>query len=491
MRFRRLILALCILAGVITTPAILKASSLNAEVTGLKAELKSTGTVPFNSESGVGRDTTADDQIVRTFDEVSYDISFATNDKSVQSIALEDLAKYDEKKAGTLRSSDTFDVEVSATIPNVSNRGSIEATWETSNFKKGDFELSSDKKTLKFYVRNMTVGQLYIKGVILKVNDCENGKVIQPTVSAKIVGKLTGIDTIADKPVTVTTRTNLNLRLATGLTANKVEVDGSSGRLHQFVLGASSHAEIADSRRGTTTPSGPIELILRFDLSAKNISTQETKVIDLPVKFYHTAPNGGRDTFNQPIGSHGMPIGTGGGDSGVNSGNVQVEELGNNRFKVTLSDYIIGDSFPTWQWGGDRVNPHYKKDYMNFISQALEFFVPFYNNSDASYDIYSKAVIESIKYTDKQGNILTQETNTGDNTNTRHLPEYLPGTLSASSHYSGKTSPTWHSGNATAQVNENLDIVTMLHLASGATALIIGIPVIILAGIAIVVYRRR
>ena len=470
MRFRRLILALSILAGIIATPAILKASSLNAEVSGLKAELKSTGTVPFNNESGVGRDTTANDQIVRTFDEVSYDISFATNDSSSQSIALEDLEKYDEKRASKFRSSDTFDIEVSATIPNVSNRGSIEATWETSNFKKGDFQLSSDKKTLKFYVRNMTVGQLYTKGVILKVNDCENGKVIQPTVSAKIVGKLTGIDAVADKPVTVTTRTNLNLRLATGLTANKVEVDGSSGRLHQFVLGASSHAEIADSRRGTTIPSGPIELILRFDLSAKNISTQETKVIDLPVKFYHTAPNAGKDTFNQPIGSHGMPIGTGGGDASVNSGNVQVEELGNNKFKITLSDYVIGNSFPIWNWGGDRVNPHYKKDYMNFISQALEFFVPFYNNSDASYDVYSKAVIESVKYTDKQGNILTQETNTGDNTNTRHLPEYLPGTLSASAYYSGKTFPTWASGNATAQVNENLDIVTMLHLASGADA---------------------
>lgn len=450
---------------------VFNATNLDAEVTSAKVELKTDGSLPFDSSEGKGADTGANNQIVRSYDEVTYDVSFAVNSKS-QALSVMSMTEYDEKKIA--RSGNLYDVEVTLQLPKNTDVNKIALTWETGNFKPEDVKLSSDKSSLTFYVRNIGVGQLYTKGVIMKVQDVGEGLVIKPEASIKIVGSSDTVNLSADKEVRTTVNTNMNARVTGGLTSNKVEVNGKEGRLHQFVIALGSHGQIADSRRGIGLPSGPIEYILDFKTSAKNISTGEMKDINLPVEFFHTAPNGGKDTFNQPIGSHGYPIGTSGYDVATvaGGGKYKVETLGNNKFKVTVNDYVINGHFPIYNWGGDRVEgrPHYKQDFLNFSSQAFEFFVPFYGNNDASYDVYSEVKIESVKYADPLGNTYTEERTTGDNTNTKHLPEYLPGSISVSSYTEGKPKPVWTSGNATAQQGETLTITHMGHITSGADA---------------------
>lgn len=472
--FRVLQLVLLIALGTVGVK-VFHATTIDAEITGAKLELKSDGTLPFDNNSGKGCDTSANNQIVRSYDEATYDLSFAVNSKSSQ-IALASMEEYDENK--TERSGDLYDVEVTLTLPPNTDPNMVELTWNTSNFKPEDVKLSTDKSTMTFYVRNIRVGQLYTKGVVLKTENVVDGQVVKPEASIKIVGSSNSVDIVADKEITATVNTNMNARMGVGKTANKVEVGGKEGRLHQFIIGLSSHGKITDSKRGIGLPSGPIELILDFNIKAKNITTQEMKEVDIPVEFFYTEHNWGKDTFGKRIGTDGMP----GGDKTINvvshgkhssvtdSGTTTVTPLGNNQFKVTISDYIIDGNFPTWNYGGDKVagKEHYKNDYLNFVSQAFEFFIPFYSEKDASYDVYSEVTISSVKFQDTTGNIFTTETKTTDNTNTRHLPEYLPGDISVNSWADGKTEPVWTSGNGTVQAGETFNIGNRGHITSGA-----------------------
>lgn len=469
--FRVLQLVLLIALGTVGVK-VFHATTIDAEITGAKLELKSEGTLPFDNNSGKGCDTSANNQIVRSYDEATYDLSFAVNSKSSQ-IALASMEEYDENK--TERSGDLYDVEVTLTLPPNTDPNMVALTWNTSNFKPEDVKLSADKSTMTFYVRGIRVGQLYTKGVVLKTENVVDGKVIRPEANIKIVGSSSGVNIVADKEITATTNTNMNARITGGYTSNKVEVGGKEGRLHQFVIGLSSNGSVDNSKRGIGLPSGPIELILDFNIKAKNIHTQEMKEVDIPVEFFHTAPNGGKDTFGQEMGTEGYPKGvtTSKDTSSVrDSGRYTIIPLGNNQFKVTITDYIIDGHFPIWNKGGDKVagKEHYKANYLNFASQAFEFFIPFYNEKDASYDIYSEVNISSVKFQDTGGNIFTTETKTNDNVNTIHLPEYLPGSVSVSSYTNGKTSPVWTSGNATAQQGETINIVHLGHVKSGADA---------------------
>lgn len=467
--FRVLQLMLVIALGT-TGVKIFNAATLDAEITGAKLELKSDGTLPFDNNSGKGCDTSTNNQIVRSYDEATYDLSFAVNSKSSE-ISLASMEEYNENKIP--KSGELYDVEVTLSLPPNTDPNMVALTWNTSNFKPEDVKLSADKSTMTFYVRGIRVGQLYTKGVVLKTENVVEGQVIRPEASIKVVGSSDSVRLEANKEITATVNTNMNARLAGGFTSNKVEVNGVQGRLHQFVIGLSSNGKIDDSKRGIGLPSGPIELILDFNIKAKNISTQEMKEVDVPVEFFYTAPNGAKDTFGQVIGTNGLPKGrttSKDASSVTDSGNYTITPLGNNKFKVIITDYIIDGHFPIWNCGGDKIagKEHYKGNYLNFTSQAFEFFVPFYNENDASYDIYSEVKVSSVKFQDTSGNIFTTETKTNDNSHTANLPEYLPGSISVSSYTNGKTSPTWTSGNATAQQGESICIHNLGHITSGA-----------------------
>ncbi len=467
--FRVLQLVLLIALGTVGVK-VFHATTIDAEITGAKLELKSDGTLPFDNNSGKGRDTSTNNQIVRSYDEATYDLSFAVNSKSSE-ISLASMEEYNENKIP--KSGELYDVEVTLSLPPNTDPNMVALTWNTSNFKPEDVKLSADKSTMTFYVRGIRVGQLYTKGVVLKTENVVDGKVIRPEANIKIVGSSSGVNIVADKEITATTNTNMNARITGGYTSNKVEVGGKEGRLHQFVIGLSSNGSVDNSKRGIGLPSGPIELILDFNIKAKNIHTQEMKEVDMPVEFFHTAPNGGKDTFGKEMGTEGYPKGvtTSKDTSSVrDSGRYTITPLGNNQFKVTITDYIIDGHFPIWNKGGDKVagKEHYKANYLNFASQAFEFFIPFYNEKDASYDIYSEVNISSVKFQDTGGNIFTTETKTNDNSHTANLPEYLPGSISVSSYTNGKTSPTWTSGNATAQQGESICIHNLGHITSGA-----------------------
>lgn len=467
--FRVLQLVLLIALGTVGVK-VFHATTVDAEITGAKLELKSDGTLPFDNNSGKGCDTSTNNQIVRSYDEATYDLSFAVNSKSSE-ISLASMEEYNENKIP--KSGELYDVEVTLSLPPNTDPNMVELTWNTSNFKPEDVKLSTDKSTMTFYVRNIRVGQLYTKGVILKTENVVDGQVVKPEASIKIVGSSNSVDIVADKEITVTVNTNMNARITGGYTSNKVEVGGKEGRLHQFVIGLSSNGSVDNSKRGIGLPSGPIELILDFNIKAKNIHTQEMKEVDIPVEFFHTAPNGGKDTFGKEMGTEGSPKGvtTSKDTSSVrDSGRYTITPLGNNQFKVTITDYIIDGHFPIWNKGGEKLagQEHYKANYLNFASQAFEFFIPFYNEKDASYDIYSEVNISSVKFQDTGGNIFTTETKTNDNSHTKNLPEYLPGSISVSSYTDGKTSPTWASGNATAQQGESICIHNFGHITSGA-----------------------
>lgn len=152
--FRVLQLMLVIALGT-TGVKIFNAATLDAEITSAKLELKSDGTLPFDNNSGKGCDTSTNNQIVRSYDEATYDLSFAVNSKSSE-ISLASMKEYNENKIP--KSGELYDVEVTLSLPPNTDPNMVALTWNTSNFKPEDVKLSADKSTMTFYVRGIRVG---------------------------------------------------------------------------------------------------------------------------------------------------------------------------------------------------------------------------------------------------------------------------------------------------------------------------------------------
>lgn len=138
-------------------------------VSSVEAHLSSTGVAPFNQGSGVpqpGMDYTPDDEYVRTYDDLIYDVSVALNGSPNQ----------------------VADVEVTMTLPIANSENNLEYRWDVNSFASGDYQLLDNGETIKFFIRDLTAGQLFTKAVILKVYNAPHGSHIRPQISAKVVG---------------------------------------------------------------------------------------------------------------------------------------------------------------------------------------------------------------------------------------------------------------------------------------------------------------
>ena len=416
-------------------------------ITSVEAQLSSTGVEPFNKGTGVpqpGMDYSPDDEYVRTYDDLTYDVSVAVNGP---------LNEY-------------TDVEVTMSLPQANTKYNLQYRWDVNSFAEGDYQLLDNGETVKFYIRDLTAGQLFTKAVILKVYNAPNGLNIKPDISAKIVGDTRVVKSNSVETAIVSGAVRLNERAYSSNNTKSTEYNGQRGRYVQYIATLASRGHITDCRKGISFPVGDITMDMEIIVEKRNISTGQQTVIDHEVFL---TENGGHRT-KASYGSEyhgGAPLSKGGGDSHVvDSGTTTFTKVDKNKYTITIQDYIISDHFPWKNPSGP--SRSWNDDEANFYSQGFSIFIPYLNDTSGSYDIYVTPKVTGIHYTTPDGVQSDFETNTGDNHITIAAPEYLPGTYSISTIYTyanGNSSarPEWMHGNSSHMQNEDIRLSTWHH----------------------------
>lgn len=434
------ILKVCLL-GALTLVGVQTMSATDIgdiNLTGVQVELKTDGTAPFDTAEGTGKDTNSKNQIVRSYDEVTYDVSFAVN--------------------GT-DGSKRCDIEVIAELPDINTSDKLKLQWLTSNFSSGDATLSNNGTTLKFYIRNLRPGQLFTKSIVLETKAVDNGFIIDPTFKIKVVGSNDVTEVKADKQVTCTAKTNLDVHLKYSSTMTLQEINGVEGRVLPYGVDFKCVGDAISKGKGIGFMDGDIEMLMDLTLTKINIATKEETPADIETSPLGISKVGENDAFGNQI-----RIGNGiGSEQTTNNatavkdgGNLTLEQVGVNQYKLTLKNYKITDHFPRLYWGSSQTgNPNardWNENYKYFASHVFEIFVPRIKDKDASYDVRVNANIKEIKYTTSEGE-QTIDCDTTNNTRSLVVPDYISGSYGIHNYTQGKDGetldrPFWSGGNA-------------------------------------------
>ena len=411
---RRCLIASALALSLFAGSKVYYAATIDAELSGMKAELVTTGTAPFNDKDGEGFDSSDSNNIIRTYDEATYDFTVALNGQDP---------------------SKTYDVEVTAKLPDINEDNKLRVRWLSSNFDNGDAYLKKQGSELTFYIRNLRPGQIYTKSLIAEVKSMNDGDKIKPEFTAKIVGdfpnkQLTGT---ADKEMIVSAKTNLDIDLKAGSVLSMQEVDGKVGRVVPFGVDFKSKGVEVNGGKGNSFPDGDIELIMDLKTTKVDIKTKEESPVEHDTKAVGTLAVGVNDSFGNQIRVD-NGIGTGPSSEGTthcyDSGNVEFTKIGPSKYRLLLKDYKIGNVFPRLNWGSSAgANPSardYPAAYKYFASHVFEIFVPLIEEKDKSYDIRANLTISQVNFSDSKGK-HTMDIYEPNNTRTMVVPDYLPG----------------------------------------------------------------
>ena len=353
----------------------------DAVVTTLSQASRSTGTAPFDNDNNPGDDHDADNDIVRTFDKVSYTYSFAVNTRS-------ETTSYRRGRIGFQFRLNQPEDQVTF---DVNSMGWVDTTPEYQPKQTTETIDGHPTQVLTVY-RLLTAPQnlsTVIPGsssvtLVLRVRSMPNGSKFAPEIQAwgapNTTTKTDPASATSDQ-VTVSAKLNLNLRITGGTN------EGSGNQTFDFNTPAASNYPnhelgkrkgiiskfnwAVDMRwpdrtkglKGLEVPTGPIT----FSLSLSNLwqtagGDAYPKIADLQPYFWDIGTidgdfnNSGRNTGDQgwrpTLSNYGYARSTGGTagkDQVQGNGQYTVAEQRNSqglRLDLTLKDYKTNDPFP-------------------------------------------------------------------------------------------------------------------------------------------------
>lgn len=395
-----------------------------------------TGTAPFDTSSRSGRDMSPDDDIVRSFDQVTYTI------ESTMAINTSDgSANY---KGGS--------IYIEATIP----QDCTWEEWDISSMAWGEVvSLSDDKKhvILKYDMDNtkVTVPGKQELSMIMKVGGEKNDTKVTPTFKVWLEGNDTDPQSagyeakdIIPQTVTVTSKPKYNVRLKKNSELNHIvtlDIDGvpTKGRMYGFITTLQLKNDSSSrALKGIEYPTGDITydvdvVLRRYDGNGNLVPGIEDKVIpilynysvnyvdkngvipDKPLNIASdktasgrlVAPRGSRDKYDI---AEEKRI----GDSIYNSGSFTCTQQGNT-LHITNSGYEFDGYFPVRNSEYDGLPINYDPDEGCFAAGYFEVFVPFTEDTvDSSYTYSLEFNDYNFKATSLSGNEVTEQRKSSD-----------------------------------------------------------------------------
>ena len=373
-------------------------NNTRAKVIGDKATISSavitqrkTGTGPWDEDDEPGNDSSEDNDIVRSFDQVTWTVDLT--------MALKEGAGVDSIAGGT--------IEVKAELPencaNVMKWDIDEMSW-----LGGSGVVSEDGRTLTgnytMSEETTTVPGKQTLVLVLSVEGAGNGAEIVPTVTFNLAGSeedekvsITGEKVI----VSATGKYNIQLHSNTAYLSNKTTVDYGEGEVEGRMYGYGFTVQLyneSESKglKGVEYPQGEISFDIDLKLERSPNGSSELEDITseaTPILWNYRANNWDgisgniedRDMYGSGYALYDMrlPLGIDVGDrtySTYDSGDIQMIQEGNT-LHVTINNYGFDGEFPKYNsyWKGSSINLKtkiYTDNIGTFSVGYMQIFVP-------------------------------------------------------------------------------------------------------------------
>ena len=353
---------------------------------------KVTGTESFDENDEPGNDSSATNNIVRSFDYITYELEANMTVNNTEH-GSEEGNTYSSFRGGV--------IYVEATLPE-ENAGLMKWSLDDMAWTEGTGTLSEDGLTFTGQYK-MTENQITIPGkqaipVVLKVEGAGNGTNIKPTFRLWMQGNETNkenenyeaLEITDNNPVVVSAKPGFNIKLVKNAGNKKVTVnfdddgDNVTGRMYGYAIILQLYNQYTEKGlKGLEYPKGDITFDIKTKLEAvETIDGKEvtTDITDLATprlwnykvnvntlkdgSAYGNIPNRNMD-FGYYILPNYFPSGSGssvpiGMENGINivdqrvynSGNILMEENGDT-IRTTINNYEFNGIFPSMQYSGN------------------------------------------------------------------------------------------------------------------------------------------
>ena len=445
MKKLKVIFCLLLLAVVISLNVQVKAAEQlpdnGAKISSAQIIQTKTGTGPWDDDDEPGNDSSEDNNIVRSFDQVTWTIE---NTMSVTDGS-------EGYNGGT--------IYFEAKLPtDVLNSNIVE--WDLSSMAWiENAKLSADKMTLTGYY-SLNKNTITIPGkqtlvFVLKILGAPNGTDFTPEFKVWLNGNDTSeyVSVIADE-IRISAAANYNLKLVrnTNCEARQTfNIDGNEivGRVYGYALVYQLYNEnTSKGLKGIEYPTGSITADIDISFTKRNAVTGVTTDITdevTPIFYQYSVAKKsltegeipGRQFYTKPgtnfavYGDNIFPGGKAGNRSTcvLDTGNVVMSQNG-SKLSVEISNYKFDGIFPTHN-NNDRVTidpPNYGKNIGNFGSIYFQLIVPDWEEYD-NYDDYRLVLKDSNFHATSISGIetTTQIKNNDDSTSVQYV-KTKPGT---------------------------------------------------------------
>ena len=435
----RIILCILTLICVSIVSNKVKADELvddGAEITSAQIIQTKTGTGPWDDDDEPGNDSSEDNDIVRSFDQVTWTIENTMGIKNQSAESYTGGKIYFEAEVPDVFDEDTFEWDLDA-------MGWIEEPT-----------ISEDKRTLSGYYQ-MSTSSITIPGkqtlsFTFKVLGARNGIEFEPEFRMWLNGNEEKVS-VKSKKITTSAKGKYNVRLFnTGndyyLTLNE---DGNSvkGKVKGYTLLVQLYNEkSAKGLKGIEYPSGDFtfDINLKFERGDNNGKNVEDISDDAGFRIYNYTPNGNNsgwlDKSKKVIGinwgdmvpNSKRPIYTSTTEDNVersiyNSGNIAMTQDGNT-VHVTLNNYKFDGRFPHKRGSTWNNSIYFSDNIGGFSTFSLQVFVEDNdetNKSDMSYWLDAK--VDNMNATTISNDTINTQMVTSDDENKTSFVMYKAG----------------------------------------------------------------
>ena len=345
-----------------------------------------TGTGPFDENDDPGNDSSEDNNIVRSFDQVTWTV------ENTMVLNSNDTTGYTGGK-----------IYFEATLPSTFTSETVKWNLESMAWIE-NARVSSDGLTLTGFYQ-MEVGNTTVPGkqtlvFVVNILGAKNGTEFEPTIKLWLNGNSeSDIQTVIPDKIVVSAAPKYNIKISQNSNMkNKVTVDyglgDKEGRMYGFGILLQLYNDNSNKGlKGIEYPDGDITFDIDLKLERTLFgSSQRENITDLctPVlwnykinKLTNTGNIPGRtmyfgNSYNRYINS--MPLGIIHSErrySVYNSGNIEMVQNG-SKLSVTISDYKFDGTFPIWNYGYGALGTSiiYKDNIGCFSVGYFQVFVP-------------------------------------------------------------------------------------------------------------------
>lgn len=309
-------LVILLIVSMIIANVYVKADEFANMVTIDKSEITSikTGTGPFDNIDGAGNDISEDDRIVRSFDNILYDVEFSI--KAKDSVELTD---FEDRKVEIIVSLSDEDIKY--------------VSFEPGNHSvmTGTFILDDDGKTARYITEGVNTYGDFSDQIILKVKNAPNGYEVKPTFRIKESTDLEDAielkindDIINYMPTIVSSKSNIDIITVSGDETQFGNINNEEGRYLTFGIGLRIIGDNAEKGiKGMLLPNGDIS----FDVTFEQSNGQEVIVDEKYARLYK---NEKVDNIN-PVKLE-LPY-------NINNSNITITKKSESTYTITVKNY--------------------------------------------------------------------------------------------------------------------------------------------------------